>query len=90
MIMYALRHKPSGKLLGIIIESVDRDAELCGNYIATLTLSTENIWVITSLEQAMHVRDNDTEWYNAGYRSPQNQFVGMCEVVSLALGPSVD
>lgn len=81
--IYALRHIESKKLLGVNIRATPEGSDFCGDYVARLTLSSDNVWTIKSFERAVHVRDNSTEWYNAEYLSPTNDFVGQCEIVTL-------
>lgn len=72
-VRYGLRLKGTKKILGYYIRS-NSDADFCVPNSYVLCSSEDNLWLVSSPEQAEYVRNYSTEWYNAGYESPQNPF----------------
>jgi hypothetical protein len=68
---YGLLYK--GKLLGFSTSENSEDSE---SVPVTFELDeySDNVWMVDSAEHAEWVRNNSTKWYNAGYRTPKNQY----------------
>ena len=80
--MFALRHTKTGNLLGVSGTGNDPESESTGvSY--ELNEWGNNVWVVTDRHTAETVAHSISEWYNATYDSPENPFVGKCEVVEL-------
>lgn len=70
---YALRHIASDNLLGFVTRSNDGQ-DFCGDVSYELVSYNDNIWYAKTPEHAEWVRNNSTEWYNAGYDTPQHSY----------------
>jgi len=52
--------------------------------LATTHYDSDQIWATDSYEQAVHVLNNSTAWYNAGYNSPtHNLEIELYEIVKV-------
>lgn len=84
---YAIRHKPSGKLLGFSTVSND-GGEFCEAVSYSLELNADNTWVTYRRDVAERVAKNGpTPWYNASFDSPEysDRLIGELEVVEVGL-----
>jgi hypothetical protein len=72
-IKYGLRDKKTGKLMGFYTRANPED---CEGVSVTYNLSKngETAWLVGTPEHAEYVRLNSTEWYNAGYETPENEY----------------
>lgn len=71
-IKYALKHKKTKEIVGYYT-SPNNGGDCCDNeYI--LSLGEDNKWYVDSPEHAEWVKQNSTEWYNAGYDTPNHNF----------------
>jgi hypothetical protein len=83
--IFAIRHKPTEKLLSFIdrknapIDCVDVTYKL------ELYTGTSPLWTTSNREIAEGAANNTEKWYNATYETPINDFVGDCEVVELTI-----
>lgn len=71
---YGLREKKTGKLVGL---NARANSEDCDGVSVTYTLSKYadgGAWLVDEPEHAEYVRQNSTEWYNAGVDTPENDF----------------
>jgi hypothetical protein len=82
--MFALRHIKSGELMGFYTSS-NGDGEFCTSEEFILDITTDNIWVVYDRKVAEKAANTDTEWYNAGYSTPRNYYIGKLEVVELQI-----
>ncbi len=82
-IMYALKHIPTGKLLGF--ESEKGGDEFCVQVEFYLQLDCGNVWLVPNLETAQKAAKNSSDWYAQSYESPGNQYVGSVEAVEVTL-----
>jgi len=73
VVKYGLRNKKTGKLLKYSSES-NQGRDFCTDVTYELCEWGTNDWLIDSKLTAAYVRENTTEWYNAGYDTPQNDF----------------
>jgi len=80
---YALRHKKENRLMGFYTSS-NSDGDFCTDVEFCLCFG-ENVWVTTDKIQAEYVANTNTKWYNAGFDSPGNEYVGELEVVELKI-----
>ena len=67
--MFALRHIPTGRLLGV--ELTSNEGDYCVSVSVELSIYEGNVWVVNSRDMADRARTS-TEWYNAGYSSPMH------------------
>lgn len=72
-IKYALKLKKTGKLL-TYEESSNEGKDFCGNITVELSTYGDRIWYADTPEQAEYVRHYSTEWYNAGYDTPNHPY----------------
>jgi hypothetical protein len=73
-IQYGLRHKESGEILGHSTASND-GMDFCGDVSVSLTrYSDDGYWLVDTIENAEYVRHNSTEWYNAGFSTPNHDY----------------
>jgi hypothetical protein len=72
-IKYALKHKETGKLLGYSVTSND-GADFCSDTSYSLCHTNSEKWYVDEPEHAEYVRRYSTEWYNAGYDTPNHHF----------------
>ena len=84
MNLYALRHKPTGTLLGFRVTSND-GTEFCGSTSVELDLYSDDVWVTDDLATATRVANESTSWYNASMSFPENQYIGKLEIVTFTL-----
>lgn len=84
--MFALRHKKTGLLMGVLSDS-NHGGEFCTATQFYLEPSdwAENIWVVLDRETAEKAAVTNMPWYNAGYQTPSNEHAGNLEVVELTL-----
>jgi hypothetical protein len=80
--MFALYHKKLKKFMGFYTVS-NEGGEFCVGTQHHLSTCSECVWVVTSKEVAQKAAKTSTEWYNAGYSTPVNQYAGELEVVEL-------
>ena len=73
IIKYALKYVKSNTLLGFNIQS-NGDEDFCNDLQHSLDIHEDNIWLVDKIEMAEYVKNNSTEWYNAGYNTPSHQF----------------
>lgn len=73
MVRFGLREKKSGKVLGYSVVANDPDG-YCGAVSYTLEAGEDPIWLVDHIEDAEYVRRYSTEWFNAGYESPEHNF----------------
>lgn len=57
------------------------------SYDASTDQTAEPVWVVFDRETAEKVAVTHTEWFNAGYSTPENPYVGLLEVVELEVSP---
>lgn len=69
--MFALRHIPTGQLLGV--ELTPNDGDFCVSVEVELSRFEDSVWVVTSRTVAEAARTS-TEWYNAGYSTPTHAY----------------
>ena len=81
--MYALKHKPSGKLLGFSYAS-NEDAEFNVSVEFTLSLTKRNVWVVTDQNIAENAK-TAIDWFDADFESPNHEFVSH-DLVVVELG----
>ena len=70
---YGLRNIKTKTLVGISTRS-NADGECCYETQYLLDLSGDIPWIVTDAINAEWVRKNSTEWYNAGYETPTNEY----------------
>ena len=88
-IKYGLRHKKTEKILGVSSSS-NEGQDFCGDVSFRLTLHSDIMWSVYDLLNAEYVRNFSTEWYNAGYATPTNEFEPEeLEVVEIAIETTV-
>jgi hypothetical protein len=77
MKLYGLKDTNTGQLLGVNSYST-ADGEFCGDvaFVFTRYFEGDIPWLIESRDKAEYARTHDTQWYNAGYSTPQH-FGGM-------------
>lgn len=68
---FGLRHKASGKMLGVSTSANHCDAVEISH---TLYEGQEPLWLVNSATHAEYVRNFSTAWYNAGYSTPSHSF----------------
>lgn len=83
MKMFALRHAKKGVLMGVSTLSNEETITVI-SAVHSLSLNEDNVWVVADRDVAEAAAQTDTPWFNAGYRTPENKFVGALEVVELA------
>ena len=89
VIKYGLRHKKAGKILGVSSHS-NEGQDFCGDTSFRLTLYSDIMWSVDNILNAEYVRNFSTEWYNAGYTTPTNEFdAEELEVVEIAIETTV-
>lgn len=73
-VKYGLKHK-SGRLLSFYTES-NHGEDCCGDLTYRLRLGdgTSHQWTVDDPLNAEYVRQHSTEWYNAGYGTPNHRF----------------
>ena len=85
MVMHGLRHKETGNLCGFDVSS-NYGADFAVDVAFCLSkFSNENVWLVPSREMAEKAAVTNTNWYNAGYNTPENPYVGELEVVEVTL-----
>ena len=86
---YGLRHKKTGKILGVSSSS-NEGQDFCGDVSFRLSLHSDVMWSVDTLLNAEYVRNFSTEWYNADYTAPTNEFEPEeLEVVEIAIETTV-
>lgn len=85
MLLYALRHLPTGMLLSISVRGNGDDADFCNDTSVEFELASGDdiIWTTPSIKDALAALVEDTPWYNSTTSSPQNPFAGELELVEL-------
>jgi len=72
---YALYNKKTKCYLGFYTMSNPPDSESCPvQFVLDDDKYMERIWMTNSWEKAEFVRTHSTEWYNADYSSPTNDY----------------
>jgi hypothetical protein len=71
IIKYGIRNKVTNKILGFETSS-NEGGYACNSETYTLSEYSENIWSVKYKEQAQYVLEHSTEWYNAGYKTPNH------------------
>jgi hypothetical protein len=82
--MFALLDKETGRCVGFRVSS-NADGEYCTSeeYILEDSKYSDNIWVVTDRKIAEKAAISTAEWYNAGFNTPRNEYIGQLEVVEL-------
>jgi hypothetical protein len=70
-IMYGIRNKKTGKLLGFETTS-NEGAEFCNSVEYSLEEDSDRPWLVRAPYHARYVLENSAEWYNAGYATPSH------------------
>lgn len=83
MIMYGLKNKKTGKLMGF--NSHGNDGDFCTDVEYELSDYSSNIWLVENKDTAEKAAETDTSWYNRNYETPGNDYVGNLEVVKVEL-----
>lgn len=83
--LYALKLKGTGKLLGFDVES-NNGADFCVSMSYELCEYSHRIWTTSSEANAIAVANSTSEYYNADYDSLINKYIGRIEVVALTIG----
>lgn len=73
-----------GKLLGFYATS-NGEQEFADDITFKLDSNNSQSWLVDTIEQAEKVANTNTEWYNAGYDTPVNDYVGKCKVVEIEM-----
>lgn len=82
--MFALRHIPTGQLMGFSWRNNGEEVE--GTDVSfTLVKGNDNVWCVKHRYEAEAAATNSQEWYNALYETPSNDFIGLLEVVELVI-----
>jgi hypothetical protein len=87
MKFYTLKHIKTGELAGWYAESNDGH-QFAGAVSYTIEPGkswTKSLWAVTSREIAEAAAATNTEWYNAEYTTPINEYVGEWEVVEFEI-----
>lgn len=84
--MFALQHKETKKLAGFSANSND-GSDFCSAVEFSIEKGehTKNVWVVDSRDVAEHAANNSPEWYNAGFKTPTNEYIGEWDVVELTV-----
>lgn len=72
--------KINGELIGFDSSANEDNGECVGVTFTLCKYTHENIWLVSNKDKAIKASVYSTEWYNACYESPQNPYVGQCEV----------
>jgi hypothetical protein len=67
--------KLNGLPLGFSCRSND-GSEFCNEVSYSLELESDNVWLVTNKALAIAAMENSTAWYNSGYNSPMNPYLG--------------
>ena len=78
--MYALKHVKTGKLMGFYATSNGGEG-FCSSVTFELDRYSDNLWVTDSKDVAERLTTTNTDWYNAGFKNPINDYVGELLVV---------
>jgi len=74
VVKYGLRLKKSGQILGYYNTS-NQGSDFCGETSTRLSdLDGYPMWLVDKAYIAAYVRQFSTEWYNAGYETPQHSY----------------
>jgi hypothetical protein len=74
MVRYGLRHIESGNLCGFIT-TANCEGDFCNEISHELTWITgDEIWLVSERSEAEYARTHNTEWFNAGYMTPENPY----------------
>jgi hypothetical protein len=87
MKMFALKNTETGDLAGFSISS-NGDAEFAGDTQISVEKHRsydEPIWMVCQRVVAEKAAVTDTPWYNAGWNTPSNDYVGEWEVVEIEI-----
>ena len=82
--MFALRNKKTGKLMGFTF-TTNSDGDFCTEVEFSLCDYSDSIWIVTDRAVADKAATTNTDWYNAGFDTPGNRYVGELEVVELEI-----
>ena len=84
MKIYALKHKDSEKLMTFCYFS-NEGTDYCDSVSFELNVAHGfgPVWAVFDRKVAENAANHSSEWYNAGYETPRNDYVGMLEVVEL-------
>ena len=88
MLMYALQHIETGKLMAFHTHSMSGD--FCGDTATHLTEHGDRLWMVKDRLTAYRAANNDVPSYNAEHDTPGNRYVGKLRVVTLLLSPQPD
>lgn len=72
IVKYGLMHIAKNKILGYEAEVLD--AEFTVGIAHSLSTDEDNEWLVDNAEHAEYVRQNSTEYYNADYDTPVNEY----------------
>lgn len=83
---YTVKRLPKliGQLAGFTTSN-NGDAEFSVDVTYALCDCNGRIWVTASREVAESAASTNTDWYNAGFETPKNPYVGALRVVELGL-----
>lgn len=70
---YGLRHLKTGKLMSVSTRS-NSGGDCCCETQYMLDDYSDSPWIVDNIVTAAYVRENSTEWYNAGYETPTNDY----------------
>jgi hypothetical protein len=70
---YGLRYKPKNIILGVEITS-NTGCHDCGDDTYTLSEHVDVPWIVEDELNAAYVKMFSTQWYNAGYKTPVNDY----------------
>jgi hypothetical protein len=79
MKVYYLYHITEQKPLTLSVTSYE-EVEYCNDVGATLSLYGDTVWTTTVFAYAERVCNNKIEWYNSDITTPENNYVGKCEI----------
>lgn len=83
--MFTLRFIGTEKLVGFEVNS-NSEGEFCApNEFILTDWEDDPIWVVRSRQIAENAAKYSTQWFNAGFETPNNPFVGHLEVVELSI-----
>jgi hypothetical protein len=70
---YGLLHIPSGELMGVYTRS-NQGSDCCCDEQYILSAGADQLWIVEDAVTAAYVRKFSTEWYNANYETPTNDY----------------
>jgi hypothetical protein len=84
MKLFGLKNKKTGELMRVYVSA--NEGDFCTSIEHRLDTSDYNpLWLVVDRKIAELAAINDTGWYNAGFETPSNAFVGQLEVVEISL-----